>query len=323
MGVSHWHARMHLDAFKDAGAVIVGVCDENQSVAAGFAAEYGCSAYERADELVNRAKPDFIMAMATHREMPLIANELVKMGIPFGVEKPIGRNAGEAARIVEEVDKRGVFATVPLVNRYSRIWEILGELDRQGRLGPVSHAHFRIVNGIPARYREAGVGWMLDPEISGGGSMRNLGIHAADAVVSLAGGGDCRVNCAALHSRIHREPVEEAGSALVTFGGAFATIEAGYSYPTRDAGGDFEWRIVTGNAYIVDDGPSVTVRTLDDDTLRAEQNITQSQRYNAFAKDTLERIRKGIGPRITIRDCWRAMKLIDDVYAAAGSVNDA
>ncbi len=310
---------MHLTAFTKAGATIVGVCDGSERAAADCAAEYDCPAFRDLDDLVKRAKPDFVMAMATHKEMPAIARRLAVIGVPFGVEKPIGRNADEAEVVVEEVERRGIFAAVPLVNRYSRMWDVFAELSADERLGTVSHAHFRIVNGVPDRYRNAGVGWMLDPEISGGGSMRNLGIHAADAALQLSDTRVCRVKCASIHNLVHGEAVEEAGSALLELGDAFATIEAGYSYPTHEAGGDFEWRIVTGNAYLVDDGTSLTVATLDDGGVRREENITQAERYLAFGRDTLERVRTGTPPKVTVGDCWRAMRLIDEVYAAAGT----
>ena len=50
-----------------------------------------------------------------------------------------------------------------------------------GTFGDLAHATFRIVGGPPARDIADDVPWMLDPAVSGGGALRNLGIRAADA----------------------------------------------------------------------------------------------------------------------------------------------
>jgi predicted dehydrogenase len=51
-GVSHWHARMHLDAFARAGAEIVALGDAAESSCAGFAPDVDCPRYRSIDALV-------------------------------------------------------------------------------------------------------------------------------------------------------------------------------------------------------------------------------------------------------------------------------
>jgi hypothetical protein len=62
------------------------------------------------------------------------------------------------------------FVAVALVNRIAGVIEALGDCGR------VAHVYGRIINGHPRRYRDWGVPWMLDPQQSGGGALRNLGV---------------------------------------------------------------------------------------------------------------------------------------------------
>ena len=179
--VGHWHAGMHLRSFQLADEVeIVGVSDHQPGLAAAFARQSGGRAFERYEDMLEKTKPDFVVAMGRHVDMPAIARYVLETGIPFAMEKPIGISAGGIAPLVELAEERNAFVAVPLINRYSALWRQLDELEGAGRVGVRSHYHFRVINGLPERYALDGVGWMLDPAVSGGGCMRNVGIHTVD-----------------------------------------------------------------------------------------------------------------------------------------------
>ncbi len=316
-GVSHWHGNYHGTAMKEAGAVIVGACDENPAKTAGFVAQFGGSAYSSIEEMVARSKPDFVMAMGRHVDMPKIALTLLEIGIPFGIEKPIGLKADDLIPVMEVAEKRKAFVAVPLINRYSLLWRKLEDLEGRGRAGGRLHAHFRIINGTAERYNAAGVSWMLRRELSGGGSLRNLGIHGADAFVTFSGA-QPEVVAARLGNTGRGYEVEEYSAALVTGNGVIGTLESGYTYATRQAGGDFEWCIATENCYMIDRGKTLTVATLDDGNTVTFDNIVAFERYKMFGRDTLDRLRKGAPPVADLRDCHRAMLLLDAIYAKSG-----
>src|SRR5215213_6347688 len=50
LGVSHWHAGMHADAAKAAGAEAIAAWDPSPSAAAGFAQKHGCAAVASMDD---------------------------------------------------------------------------------------------------------------------------------------------------------------------------------------------------------------------------------------------------------------------------------
>ena len=144
---------------------------------------------------------------------------------------------------------------MPLPNRFGPAVIDIARLRGEGRAGQVAHAHFRIVNGPPERYAHDGVGWVVDPSIGGGGALRNLGIHGVDAALMLASGRAASSNLprsatasTGRRSRIMRLLILEDEA------GAVFTVEAGYTFASMRPGGDFEWRIVSANATLIDRG---------------------------------------------------------------------
>lgn len=65
-----------------------------------------------------------------------------------------------------------------------------------------------------------------------------------------------------------------------------------------------------------DDACSVT--TLDDARLRDFGTVPPGDRYRQFMADMLDRLRCGAAPSANLRDYLRAMRVIDQIYAAAG-----
>jgi predicted dehydrogenase len=318
IGVGHWHAEFYAGAFRAAGAEIVGASDPDPAVAERRAAIIGCPGFPDYRALIARTRPDFLMVMARHADMPHLALDLLDYDLPMGLEKPLGVSAEQIAPLVAEVAHRGTFAAVSLVNRYSRLWEELQRLEENGRVGLRSHAHFRIINGTPHRYPDMGVGWVLDPAFAGGGCLINLGIHAADAFLCFAQEPAAKVIGSALTRRVYRTAVEEMAAALlVTENGVIGTVEAGYSFATARAGGDFEWRVSAANCYLIDRGDSLQVTTLDDGQVRSLSNLSSAQRYEKFGRDTLSRLTENRPPVASVEDCYRAMLLLQAIYAVA------
>ena len=172
--VGHWHAQMHLASFQMAeDAEIAGVSDSQPGVAEAFAAKSGGQPFQDFQEMLAVVRPEFVMALGRHAEMPAIATVLLEANIPFAIEKPIGTSAADLAPLVDLANRQKTFVAVPFTNRYSAMWTQLDALEQAGRVGLRSHFHFRVINGPPRRYELDGVGWMLDPAISGGGSVRS------------------------------------------------------------------------------------------------------------------------------------------------------
>lgn len=318
LGVSHWHAVMHLDAVRSSGGVVTTVWDQAAGTGADFAATHGLLACNSLEQAL-ATKPDLMVVMGSPQDVPDLALKVVASDIPIILEKPAARTAGELMQVVEAARSRGSFVGVPLPNRFGPIFSAMAELEVEGRLGKLAHGHFRIVNGPPQRYRNDGVGWMLDPAVCGGGALRNLGIHGIDAALSLAEG-PLRVVSASIGNRIHDERVEDhAHVTLRDEAGTLFTVEAGYTYASMAPGGDFEWRIATRNAYLIDRGETAHCATLDDASTRMLAPEHPGTRYRLFMADTFDRLRSGKAPAVGIEDYLAAMQIIDAAYEKANS----
>jgi predicted dehydrogenase len=318
LGASHWHAQMHLDAVRFSGGEVIATWDRNADAGATFAATHGLSACQSVGQAL-AARPDLVVLMGSPQNVPQVALEVMAADVPMILEKPASSTTDGLAPIVKGALRRGSFVGVPLPNRFGPIFREMAELEKQGRLGKPAHGHFRIVNGPPQRYCHDSVGWMLDPAISGGGALRNLGIHGIDAALTLAQGA-LRVVSASIGNRIHRERVEDhAHVSLLDEAGTLFTVEAGYTYASMAPGGDFEWRVATSNAYLIDRGEAAQCATLDDGSVRALPPELPSTRYRVFMADTFDRIRTGAAPAAGIQDYYSAMQLIDMAYEKASS----
>lgn len=314
-GAGHWHAPRHVEAFAAAGATVVAVQDDDPAAAQRWAARLSCPAERTLDDLLGH-DADLVLAMPRHRDAPTVIAELVRHGTPFVVEKPAAARAADLWPLVHAAEAAGRFAAVPLINRYSTFWDQVGRLRAEGLLDPTTVARFRIVNGSPERYVEDDVAWVLDPEISGGGALRNLGPHAVDAFLSLADG-EVSVLGAALSHRQHGLPVEEHAMAILRDeAGLVGLVEVGYSGPDRD-GTDHEWALT---------GAGSSVRELHDvvevSTARGSSTVASPlvlERYRIFAADVVERLRDGRPAPVPLRAACQALDVIDRIYAVAGA----
>lgn len=316
LGVSHWHAAMHLDAVRASGGEVSAVWDYDPRSSAGFAQSHDVPAFARIEEAFETT-PDLAVVMGSPVDVPGLVLEVVSAGIPIVLEKPAASTTSGLMGILETIPERDRFVAVPLPNRFGPAFGAMAALEAEGRLGKIAHGHFRIVNGPPQRYREDGVEWMLDPAIGGGGALRNLGIHGIDAALSLAQGA-LRVVAASVANRIHDQPVEDhAHVVLCDDAGTLFTVEAGYTFASMAPGGDFEWRIATGNAYLIDRGETAQCATLDDGDVRMLAPEHPSTRYRLFMADTFDRLRSGERPTIGLEDYLAAMKVIDAAYEKA------
>jgi predicted dehydrogenase len=100
------------------------------------------------------------------------------------------------------------------------------------------------------------------------------------------------------------------------------TVEAGYTFATMAAGGDYEWRVAAAGAYMIDTGAVCRVATLDDGVVREITPVPSRDRYRAFMADTLDRLRRGVRPLVDFADYVRAMRVVDAIYAQAGTGKD-
>jgi predicted dehydrogenase len=263
--------------------------------------------------MLEETRPDFVMALGRHRQMARIAHDLLDRRVPFLMEKPMGISAAEVQSVADKAARTGVFAAVPLSQRYQPFAIRARELMAAGRFGPLSHIYVRINRPGPARYPAWDSGWMLDPAEAGGGCLRNLGPHGLDIFLHLTGE-DAHVTGAQLSYRAHGQRVEDYASVLLRSStGVLGTVEIGNGFPR--VGTDGEWKIAGRDAILTVKDNVMKLATAEGDEVTPGTEIEAP--YYTTIRDALDCWQRGAPPPISAADCARVAHLIDQAYALA------
>src|SRR6476646_2239488 len=317
--VSHWHSLFdaaylrHLVKMPD--VALVAVQDSDGALARKRAAEVGNPpVFTDHVRMLEETKPDFVMALGRHRQMARIAHDLLDRRVPFLMEKPMGISAAEVQSVADKAARTGVFAAVPLSQRYQPFAIRARALMAAGRFGPLSHIYVRLNRPGPARYPAWDCAWMLDPAEAGGGCLRNLGPHGLDMFLYLTGE-EAEVTGAQLSRRAHERPVEDYASVMLrSESGILGTVDVGNGFP-RD-GTDGEWKIAGRDAILtMKDGITKLATAEGDETF---PGATVTSPYFTALRDALDHWGRGAAPPISVHDCARAVRLIDQAYERAG-----
>jgi len=318
--VSHWHALndaaylRHLVKMPD--VKLVAIQDGDAAIAARRAAEVGSPpTFTDYRKMLAEVRPDFVVALGRHSQMAAIAHDLLDAGYPFLMEKPMGLNAKEVEGVAAKAAKLNAFVAVPLAQRYGPFAKHARSLLAEGRLGPLSHIYVRINRPAPPRYRAWDCAWMLDPKESGGGCLRNLGSHGLDMFLYLTGE-EAQVTGAQLSQRAHEQAVEDYASVLLrSASGVLGTVEVGNGFP-RD-GTDGEWKLAGRDGILTMKNGVLKLAAAKGDETFPGADVTGP--YFATVRDALDHWQRGAPPPVSVHDCLRAVRLIDEAYARAGA----
>jgi predicted dehydrogenase len=335
--VSHWHSiydpayLRQLARMPD--AALVALQDPDAAVAAARAAVVGNPAtftdYKR---MLRETKPDFVLVLGRHSRMPEVAHHLLDEGFPFLIEKPVGLSATQVLRVVDKADAKGAFVAVPLPQRYSPFLAQARAMLADGAFGPLSHVYMRTTRFTSARYAAWDSGWMLEPEHSGGGCLRNLGIHGIDLFLILTGE-DAEVTGAQISARALGQRVEDYASVLLrSRDGVLGTLDVGNAYPRRTHegtrtgpspdrlldGADGEWKLCGRDALLSAKDGALRIVTADEE--KTISGLPTGNPSYRVLEDALAHWQRGEPPPASVRDCYRAARLVDRAYAMAGEL---
>jgi predicted dehydrogenase len=106
--------------------------------------------------MIEVTKPEFVIALGRHCDMPEIFRFLVGAGVPFMMEKPWGTDADTVADLARLAAAHGSWVSVPFMSRYS-FWAVtVKRMIEAGEFGEISHIFFRRCGVISSGTRR---GW--------------------------------------------------------------------------------------------------------------------------------------------------------------------
>ena len=324
IGVDHYHATStpnYLRILQNEKVDILGVHAPDDAIATKWAGEYNSTPYIDYRVMIEKTKPEFIVALGKHVAMPAEFRFLVDTGIPFLMEKPWGIDDKTVNELADLAESKHAWAAVPMPFRYSVFAETAVEMRQRNELGTISHMLFRFNQPGVQRYVDLGSPWMLSKADAGGGALVNLGIHGIDLFRYITSEEPQVVSAVTSHA-VHKREVEDyAHVTLKTPSGIVFLNEASYTYP--GTGGDQERKLSAQKMFLratTSGGEGVQiVGPGRDETRRAPEGYLSG--WPRVVHECLERIGRGEPPPASARDCARAVSLIFDAYRMASEVS--
>jgi len=321
IGVDHYHATStpnYLRILQSEHVDIPGVHAPDAAIAAKWAGQYNSTPYTDYRLMIEKTKPEFVVALGRHVAMPAEFRFLVDTGIPFLMEKPWGIDDKTVNELADLAESKHAWAAVPMPFRYSLFAETAVEMRQRGELGTISHMLFRFNQPGVQRYLDLGSPWMLSKADAGGGALINLGIHGIDLFRYITSEEPSVVSAVTSHA-IHKREIEDyAHVTLRTPGGTVFLNEASYTFP--GTAGDQERKLSAEKVFLkatTAGGEGVQiVGPGRDETKRAPEGYLSG--WPKVVNECLNRIGRGEPPPATARDCARAVSLIFDAYRMAG-----
>jgi predicted dehydrogenase len=315
IGASHWHLGLFLPTLRELPDVaLVGVTDGDAEVARRWGEQLDCRWSRHYQRLCEIVRPDFVLALGPHDEMPEVAEYLIEARIPFAMEKPCGTDAGQVHRLAALAEAAGAFAAIPFVWRQSELLALMRERFTDDE---ISYLSFRWIAGPPSRYVDFGCGWMLDPARSGGGCTVNLSVHMID-LARVVFGPEVVVASATMSNAAYQLPVEDYSLVTLRAGARTFLVETGYLMPGPHTSFDMRFSIKARDHYLIATGPNdVEIVGPDGAREHVRAHTTNVPHYPVFVRDVLRRARAGEPPVASLTDMAAVMDLTQDAYALA------
>ncbi len=185
-------ALVHLRRLVSGGDVeVVGLADLDRSSARALGAAVPAAAsapvFSDHNQMLAQVAPEAMAIFAPHRAHYRLAMDALQAGCHVFIEKPLSTNAQEASDIVGLAKGRG--RTVGVGHHY-RLSPSLIEARKQlstNEIGPIRMISATLSVPWLALHQEEGDAWRLDPRLSGGGILADVGAHLLDALLWTAG----------------------------------------------------------------------------------------------------------------------------------------
>jgi predicted dehydrogenase len=271
--------QLHSKNAEGLGHRVVAGADVVEEIREEYETTFDADTYADAEEMYDEADLDAVVITTPNKFHAPAATAALERDIDVLCEKPLANSLANAQSIAAaEADSEG-FLMVGFHNRFSGGAEIFTEKRDAGEFGDLTHveANYLRRRGIP------GLGsWFTNRELSGGGSLIDIGVHAIDFALYLAD---------------FPEVEEVSGVSRANFGTA-----EDYADPDGWAG---NWDTSEGG-FDVDDSVSAFIRCADDTTISLEvswaANRKPTNTFHVRGTDAGAELDVG-GKELTLYDC--------------------
>lgn len=180
IGSVHAHAYSKLPNVE-----IAALCDIDTARAEALADRYGVkNIYSDYEAMFAEAKLDAVSVCTPNALHAPVAVAALNAGCHVLCEKPLSVNAIEGSKIVDAARKSSGKFMIGMNNRFRGDTQVLRKYIDDGQLGSIYYARCGWIrrNGIPGLG-----GWFTRKDMSGGGPLIDIGVHALDVTLYLMG----------------------------------------------------------------------------------------------------------------------------------------
>jgi predicted dehydrogenase len=323
VGVDHWYAAFALAESLPGreDVVLAAVADADLDHASALARRAGVERVTTdPDEILQDPEIDAVASLVSVGKNPRICLAAARAGKHLISVKPFARTLAEGTEILRAVRDAGiVFLPLESQRRLSPQYGQIKQWVQEGRLGRILTANHSLSSSLPQRWRgETDSGWFLDPAQAPGGGWIDHSIYEIDTLRWLLEDEVADVSGVAANLKYPDLPLEDYGSAQVTFNnGVLATIEVTWLAP-KQAGRSY-WTIIGTEGAIAHD--SLTGRFSIAGNFPPFNGWTQTALGGSASADLLGHfaacVRGEATPIATVEDAWRNLAVCRAFYEAA------
>ncbi len=233
LGAAHIHTPMFLQILQTREEVKVAyVWDRDPARAGKHAAECGAKAAKTAAEVLGDPTVAGVVILSETSLHAELAAAAALAGKHVFVEKPLGVGAQDASEIAAAVEKAGVLFNTGYHLRTVSRNIFVKENIQQGNFGKIVRVHASFCNDCVLQGDfDQEQKWTVDPQWGALGGFADIGTHALDLLMWLAG--DVEAVSADMRSLTNRYPnCDETGQGLLRFAsGVTGTISGSWIEP--------------------------------------------------------------------------------------------
>jgi predicted dehydrogenase len=190
-GMTHGHVNWILDQIEGPNYEVVGIAEENDTLAERLFSRYRIPErlrYYELSEMIRQTSPDGILAFNSIYEHLEVVEVCAPRNVHVMVEKPLAVNLEHAAKMAALAGEHNIL----LLTNYETTWygttaRLMDEVIKKESIGEIRKVIVRDGHQGP---KEIGVNheflvWLTDPVLNGGGALIDFGCYGANLITAL------------------------------------------------------------------------------------------------------------------------------------------
>lgn len=185
-------ARHHIEQLgKVEGVKIVALCDVSEEALAEVGGKLNVPEerrYRDAEALIADAGVEGVVSVTPNDSHAAILLACIAASKPLFAEKPLTRTLDEAREVLEAYRRRPIPLLINFSYRNGPAFQYARKFVAEGKLGRINHLFVQYLQDWGSTVKNTPFLWRFDEEVTGTGTLGDLGSHMIDIAEYLTGG---------------------------------------------------------------------------------------------------------------------------------------